>query len=640
MSIRTRLVLVLLLMGVVPALIAGLVATGQMRNLAIQSSQTTLEELAKSTIRDQARDTAQQIKSYLRLHPEIDISDVAALEDNQDIAILAVQPVGQTGYTAVFDASGVTHFHTNPEIVGMDMSTLADTLPDFWAILSASLDGSPSEGYYDWQDADGVIRPKFMAITPVGGTILRVAATTYVDEFTHPAQTMAAELERLTSLAYRRFNLLVAVVALVSLGVGLIFGVRLVAPLREMAVAATRVAQGEWDAIHPSPRRDEIGTLSRAFHAMTLRLQEVVRDLEQQVAARTMDLEHRTRYLEATAEVARDVASVLDLEALLARVATSLNERFDFHRIGVFLLDSTGEWAVLRAASRESGQRALARGLRLKVGKEGIVGYVTRTGMPYVASDVRADPLFVYDPEVADTRSELVLPLQVRGEIIGALDVQSAETEAFSDEDVTVLQMLADQIAMAISNAQLFQQAQESLDAERQAYGELSHEAWRELLRARPDLGFIRDERGLSPVGDLWPPEMKMALRTGITAPSRDDATSLVQPIKVRGRVIGVIDAQKPKDSGEWTPEQIALLETLTEQLGVALESARLYEDAQRRAARERLTSEITDRMRRAADVEGIVQAAVDELFAVLGTSRAFVRLESPSSDTETRGRV
>jgi len=637
MSIRTRLVLVILLVGVVPTLIAGFVATDQMQDLAVQSSQTTLEELAKASIRGKALATAQQIQSYLRLHPEIDPSDVAALEVNQDLAILAVQPVGQTGYTAVFDAGGITHFHANPEIVGVDLSTMSDTLPEFWAIFSASLDGSTSEGYYDWQEADGSIRRKFMAITPVEGAPLRVAATTYMDEFTQPAQAMTAELEQLTALAYRRFNLFVAVVALVSLGVGLIFGVRLIAPLREMAATATRVAQGEWDAISPSLRRDELGALNRAFHSMTLRLKEMVQRLEQEVATRTVDLERRSRYLEATAKVARDAASLLDPEELLSQVVTSIGEQFDFHRIGVFLLDPSGEWAVLRAASGEGGRRTLARGLRLRVGREGIVGYVTGTGKPYIAPDVSEDPLFIYDPDVADTRSEMVLPLRARGEIIGALDTQGAETEAFSEEDVAVLQTLADQIAMAISNARLFQQAQESLEAERLAYGELSREAWAGLLQTRPDQGFVRDERGVFPAGDTWGPEMETALRTGRVVPGKDGATSLAQPIKVRGRVIGVIDAQKPEDSGEWSPEQITLLEILSDQLGVALESARLYQDTQRRAAREQLTGEVTARMRETLDVDTVLQTAVREIGEALGIAKVEVRMGSgvrnPRSD-------
>jgi len=345
--------------------------------------------------------------------------------------------------------------------------------------------------------------------------------------------------------------------------------------------------------------------------------------------AQARDLTRRTRYLEATAEVARDAASVLDLQKLLSRCVALVSERFGFYHAGIFLLDPAGEWAVLQAASSEGGQRMLARGHRLRVGKEGIVGHVTSQGQPRIALDVGEDAVFFENPDLPETRSEIALPLRARGEIIGALDVQSVEPEAFTEEDVAVLQTLADQVGVAISNARLFQQAEESLAAERRAYGELSGRSWRELLHTQPDLGFLRDERGILPAGDVWRPAMEAALRTGQATLRKDSATSLAMPVTVRGHVIGVIDAHKPDGAGAWTTEEITLLRTLSDQLGVALESARLYQDAQRRAARERLTGEITARMRRTPNMDELMKTTIQELSAVLGTSRIFVQLST-----------
>jgi len=351
--------------------------------------------------------------------------------------------------------------------------------------------------------------------------------------------------------------------------------------------------------------------------------------LEQRVADRTRELETRARYLEATNEVARDAASVLDLHELLARVVTMINERFGFYHAGIFLLNPSGEWAVLQAASSEGGQRMLARGHQLRVGEEGIVGYATGRGEPRIALDVGADAVFFDNPDLPETRSEMALPLQTRGgETIGALDVQSREPEAFSEEDVVVLQTLADQVAMAISNARLFQQAQASLEAEQRAYGELSLQAWRELLRARSELSFLNDERGFTPAGGLWSPEMQTVLRTGDTTLGEGDGTALAVPVKVRGQVIGVIDAYKPQDTGKWTAEEIALMETLTEQLSVAMESARLYQETQRRAAREQLIGEVTTRMRETLDVDTVLQTAVREMGQALGLHDVTVRLD------------
>ncbi len=223
--------------------------------------------------------------------------------------------------------------------------------------------------------------------------------------------------------------------------------------------------------------------------------------------------------------------------------------------------------------------------------------------------------------------------------MLGALDVQSAKEGAFTQEDIAVLQVVSDQVAVAIENAYLFAGAQEALEAERRAYGELSRQSWQETLHTRPNLSFRSDERGVSNAADIWRPEMQQALREGQTTYGNGTDPQgnlpLAVPIKVRGQVVGVLDTYKPLEAGEWTSDEVALLETLTEQLSVALESARLYQDVQRSAARERLTRVITDEMRSATSVEGIVQTAVDALFNVLGTSRAFARLEAGSPAQE-----
>ena len=172
---------------------------------------------------------------------------------------------------------------------------------------------------------------------------------------------------------------------------------------------------------------------------------------------RTRDLARRARYLQATAEVARHVASVLDLQELLTRVVTLTSERFGLYHAGVYLLNESREWAVLRAASSEGGQRMLACGHRLKVGAAGIVDRVTRTGKPCVALDIGKETTMLDSPELPETRSEMVLPLQARGETMGVLDVHSAEPEAFSNEDMAVLQTLADSLATAIQQARLFE---------------------------------------------------------------------------------------------------------------------------------------------------------------------------------------
>jgi GAF domain-containing protein len=198
---------------------------------------------------------------------------------------------------------------------------------------------------------------------------------------------------------------------------------------------------------------------------------------------------------------------------------------------------------------------------------------------------------------------------------------------------------MADQVAVALDNARLFTASQTALEAARRAYGELSREAWAELLRARPDLGFRSDEHQVTPAeAAAWRPEMEQALQRGQTilgdGADAQDKVPLAVPIKVGDQIIGVLDTYKAAATGSWTQQEVALLEEITGQLGLALESARLYEDTQRRAARERLTGEVTARMRETLDIEAVLATAVDEIYRALGLDELTIYLSPEAQDS------
>ena len=360
-------------------------------------------------------------------------------------------------------------------------------------------------------------------------------------------------------------------------------------------------------------------------------------------------LEERSAQLRTAARIAREAAAIRDVKQLLDETVDLISERFGFYHAGIFLLDETRSHAVLRAASSEGGQTMLTRNHRLRVGKEGIVGYVSDAGEPRIALDVGADAVFFDNPDLPQTRSEMALPLEARGEIVGVLDVQSSEPGAFTDEDVEVLQTLADQVAIAISNARLFQQAQEALEAERRAYGEFSHQAWQRLLGGDRRLGARYDPEGVLTQEAAWREDMMTAVREGksVLASRRggqsgmsDSCETLIVPIEVRGHVIGVLDAHKPTtpQSDAWTAEEVALLESLSRQLGVALESARLYRDTQRRAARERMVSEVTAQIRESLDVSTVLRSAAEGIREAMGLPGVTVRLLDGDGEVETEG--
>lgn len=350
--------------------------------------------------------------------------------------------------------------------------------------------------------------------------------------------------------------------------------------------------------------------------------------LEEQVAERTAALARRSTQLHTATQVARDTVAIQDMEHLLRETVHLVSNRFGFYHAGIFLLDEEKQYAVLRAASSNGGRRMLARGHRLRVGEVGIVGHVSRWGEPRIALDVGQDAVFFDNPDLPETRSEIALPLRARGEIIGVLDAQSTEPQAFGEDDVAVLQTLADQVAVAISNARLFEQVQASLEAERRAYGELSLQAWQQLSRTRPVLAQHHDPHGILPPGGDWREEMITAIQTGQPVPGvAGDSLTLAIPLRVRDHVIGVLNAHKPPGSSGWQSEEMSMLQTLVDQLGLALDSARLYQDVQRGAARDRVLTEITGRLRESLDVDAVLKAAVQEMRKALTLTEVEVRI-------------
>ncbi len=363
---------------------------------------------------------------------------------------------------------------------------------------------------------------------------------------------------------------------------------------------------------------DEIGVLQSDINAMVVQLEDTVRTLESRVTERTSDLERRSRQLQVVTKVGSAIVSIREFDTLLAEVTRLISDQFGFYHVGIFLLDASGKRAVLRAANSEGGQRMLARGHTLEVGGVGIVGYVSREHQPRIAADVGEDAVYFDNPDLPETRSEMALPLLAGGRLLGVLDIQSKEEVAFSQEDVETLRGLADQVAVALDNARLLGEIQAAIEAQQRAYGEISRRAWEELSRSEI-LAYHSESSGdVAPLADEWPPEMIQAKQEGHIV-QMDDFTVAV-PVKLRGETaIGVVKLRRPDDAGIWTPQQLALLETLSDRLGQALESARFYRDSQRVASREQTLREIVEQVRGVVDVDSVMRTAVREVGQALG---------------------
>ncbi len=392
--------------------------------------------------------------------------------------------------------------------------------------------------------------------------------------------------------------------------------------------------------------------LSEQLQRELSRRQEVEEELKRHrdhlaelVEQRLVELSRRARYLEATAEVAGEVRSVLDLQKLLPRVVSSIAERFGYYHTAIFLLDEAGQYAVLRAASSEGGQRLLARGHRLPVGAKGIVSYVISRGEPYLAGDVSSDAVFLHNPDLPATRSELALPLRVGDKLLGVLDVQSKDANAFSHEEMTVLQTLADQVAVAVDNARLFAQVQTRVE-ELAVLNEMGRvltmiptvddvleHAYRLASRLIDTTNFyvaLYDEEHNEVSFPLYVEGKQLHLHVskrqlsnglteyvirtrqpllieenvsqrveelGIEPIGREAQSWLGVPMMIGERVIGVIAVQSYTTPRLYSTQHCELLMAIANQVAIAIENARLHEQAQRELAkRERAERELEER--------------------------------------------
>lgn len=414
-------------------------------------------------------------------------------------------------------------------------------------------------------------------------------------------------------------------------------------PIQALAETTESFATGRLSARAMVDRKDEIGALAKAYNQMAAQLQDMIGKLEQRVTDRTRDLESQTLRLRVAAEIARDAASARDLQELLVQTAKLICDRFNFYHTGIFLVDHNKEYAVLIASPTEAGRKMIENHHRLRVGETGIVGRVAATGEPRVTLNTGSDAVYFNNPYLPNTHSEMSLPLKVGNNVIGVLDVQSEQAEAFSQDDVSIMQILADQLAIAIERTRLLEEVERNLKELESAYGRFTAENWN-----RSTAGSLANHKGyrfdhvrIEPIDEL--PELaESAIKTGSimssngSKPDSDQERKVAVPIKLRGQTIGVINL-KLKEG--YDSNTVAVIESVTERLAAAMESARLYEEARQRADREQSISRITTAISSSTEYEQILQTTVREIGRLLGDTEVAIQiLDEPATDDQANG--
>ena len=246
------------------------------------------------------------------------------------------------------------------------------------------------------------------------------------------------------------------------------------------------------------------------------------------------------------------------------------------------------------------------------------MGFVTQTGVARIALDVGQDAVYFNNPDLPETRSELALPLKSGSAILGALDLQSMQANAFTEDDVALLTILADQIAIAIQNALSLEQAQRALREAEFVSRQASGEVWKGYTETIQTRGYRYDGIKSEAVNEA--------------SGSVRENGSLLVPVQLRGQTIGRLRLKSPDPSRQWTEDEVAMIEATAERVALALDGARLLEDAQKRASREALLAEIAAKLSTSFRLDSILRDTVEELGQTMKGSTVSFQLVNPSA--------
>lgn len=455
--------------------------------------------------------------------------------------------------------------------------------------------------------------------TPVAGTPLALVVQT------------SAEASFNVALSYftqRAFVLIIGLVALVGILV-LLFNQLIVPPIKRLRNAAQAFASG--DLVAPVPdaaRGDEIGDLAMSFVSMR-------ESIQNQFTEQETRLDERAREFAATQEIGRVATTQRDLQRLMDSVVELITQRFsNIYHAQIFLNDADNVYAVLRASTGEAGRELLARGHRLAVGSVSVIGQATGQGRVIVARDTSASPVHRRNELLPDTRAELAIPLRVGDRVIGALDVQSKLGNAFTEGQIGVLQTMADQVAIAIENARLYEEAARRAAEIEEGNRRATQRAWADFMRDQRSMTLLRHAGAQTDtdISELRRQAQREG-RTLIGRPTERGTIPIAVPVMLRGQILGAVEWELPTQGfGE---DKIELAEELAARLAVSLDNARLFQESRRAVERERMVNLIAGRLAAQTSIDDLLKTAVREAGQAVRAPAVGIRLSGDKTNKE-----
>ncbi len=405
------------------------------------------------------------------------------------------------------------------------------------------------------------------------------------------------------------------------------------APIIELNQAAEQVAEGNFDVLVIPTTRDEIGSLVRVFNTMGNRIQESMTSLEELVAS-------RTRRLELIATIGDRFSTILSLEELLAEAVNQVKDNFDYYHAHIYLLDDDRKNLVVAAGTGQAGSEMKASGYSIPGNTPtSLVARAARSGEVVAVDNVRDVSDWLPHPLLPNTYSEMAVPIILEGRVIGVLDVQEDKIAGLDESDASLLRSLAGHIATAVHNARLFEQTEAAMAEAEAVQQQYVSQVW-ETFRDSQPVFYAEQQKITSQIADNEAMQevkqrvlQKGAVITTTGQVNRDEnhgnktPSALVVPLKLRGKVIGTLGLQEADPNRQWTDDEIALVEAVSEQVSQALERARLFEETQRSAWRDQVVSESTAQVWSSTKIGEVMRAAVEQLGDKLQASEVVIRL-------------
>jgi GAF domain-containing protein/HAMP domain-containing protein len=370
-------------------------------------------------------------------------------------------------------------------------------------------------------------------------------------------------------------------------------------PLEQLLISFQKVENGDFNTRMQATASDEISQLAIYFNRMVSRLQALQKDLEKKV-------DERTSQLKALNEVSRVATSILDPEELLNRVVDLITKEFGYYYSAIYFVNNSGQSCALKAATGEAGKVLLESRHQVEISNANIIGKSIRTRKAQALPETGNKPFRSTTPLLPYTRSEISLPLLVGDQVLGALDVHSTQEAVFHEQDIESLQNMANQVAISLDNARLFEETHHRLNELRNIQKQYLREAWI----------------------DSNLPHGGISLAVGDRSDAGDD--NLVEfPIALRDQIIGQL---KLGGDETLTPEEMNWIQAIASQAALALENARLLEDSQSAAMREKFVTEITSKIWAATSLDGVLQTTIRELGQILDATEATIEINVEES--------